>query len=237
MRAAAALAVVVLAAGGCASEEENGPVVFAASSLAEVAPSIAPDARVILGGSNDLAAQIRDGAEADVFLSAAAAPLEELREAGLAGEPVAFASNRVVLVVSTEVEAGRVEDLADLAREGVTLVLAAEGVPVGDYARDVLAAAGLAERVDVVSLEEDVKGVLGKVALGEADAGIVYATDVRAAAGDVRPVAIPNELQPDVRYYAAVIEPPSPAGRRYLDRLLGQEGERKLRAAGFEALP
>jgi len=71
------------------------------------------------------------------------------------------------------------------------------------------------------------------VALGEADAGIVYATDARAAGGDVRPVAIPNELQPDVRYYAALVAPTSAAARAYLDRLLGEEGQRALRDAGF----
>lgn len=232
MRALVLLAAIVLAACGGSGESDEA-VVFAASSLSEVAPAIDSEATVVLGGSNDLAAQIRDGAEADVFLAASAGPIEELRETGLLAEPVPFASNQLVLVVSTGVPAGRIEDLADLARDGVTLVLGAEGVPIGDYARDVLAAAGLDGRVDVVSLEEDVKGVLGKVALDEADAGIVYATDARAAAGDVRPIAIPDELQPEVRYYAAAVDPPSDAARAYLDRLLGQDGEDALRAAGF----
>lgn len=235
MRTAALLAAAALA--GCGGGDDGSVVVYAASSLSLVADAIDPDAEVVFGGSNDLAAQIRDGADADVFLSASPGPVEELREAGLLAEPVAFASNRLVLVVATEVEAGRIEDLNDLAEGAVTLVLGAEGVPIGDYARMVLAEAGLTDRVNVVSLEEDVKGVLGKVALGEADAGIVYATDVRAAAGDVRPVAIPNELQPDVRYYAAAVDPPSARGRAYLDRLLGLEGEQALRAAGFLPLP
>ena len=235
-RALTLLAVVLLTAcGGSADDDEL--LVFAASSLADAAPAIDPDATVVFGGSNDLAAQIRDGAEANVVLSASATPLEELRAEGLVGAPIAFASNRLVLVVSTETPAGRIEDLDDLAQDGVTLVLGAEGVPIGDYAREVLAAAGLAGDVDVVSLEEDVKGVLGKVALGEADAGIVYATDARAAGGDVRPVAVPNELQPDVRYYAALVEPSSDAARAYLDRLVGAEGEKALRDAGFLPLP
>lgn len=232
--------VVVLAAAlalaGCGGGEPEGAVVLAAASLGDVAAEIDPEATVVAGGSNDLAAQIRDGAEADVFLSASAAPVEELREAGLVAEPVAFASNRLVLVVSIEVEAGRIEDLADLARGDVTLVLGADGVPAGDYAREALAAAGLAGRVDVVSLEDDVKGVLGKVALGEADAGIVYATDARAAAGKARPVAIPNELQPEIRYWAAAVDPPSARARAYLERLLGPAGRELLHAAGFEPL-
>lgn len=235
-RALTALAAC-LAIAGCANPQSDELVVFAASSLAEVAPAVDAEATVVLGGSNDLAAQLRDGAEADVFLSASARPLEELREARLVEEPVAFASNQLVLVVSKEVAAGRVEDLSDLADDDVTLVLGGEGVPIGDYARELLARAGIADAVNVVSLEEDVKGVLGKVALGEADAGIVYATDARAAGGDVRPVALANEVQPDVRYYAALVAPASEAGRAYLDRLLGAVGEEALRAAGFLPVP
>jgi molybdate transport system substrate-binding protein len=225
------LTVSLVAACGGSPEDEL--LVFAASSLSEVAPLVDPGATVVFGGSNDLAAQIRDGAQADVFLSASATPLEDLRTEGLVEAPVAFASNRLVLAVSTKTPAGRIEDLSDLARDGATLVLGAEGVPIGDYAREVLAAGGLTGDVDVVSFEEDAKGVLGKVALGEADAGIVYATDARAAGGDVRPVAIPNRLQPDVRYYAALVAPPSEDARAYLDRLVGVEGEKALRAAGF----
>jgi molybdate transport system substrate-binding protein len=235
--ALAAVSAAVLLAGCGGSEESSAPVVFAASSLSDVAPAVDPEATVVVGGSNDLAAQIRDGADADVFLSASATPVEELREAGLLAEAVAFASNQLVLVVAKEVDAGRIEDLSDLRGDGITLVLGAEGVPIGNYARELLAQAGLADQVNVVSLEEDVKGVLGKVALGEADAGIVYATDARAAGGDVRPVAIPAELQPEVRYYAAAVDPPSEEARAYLDRLLGPEGEDALRAAGFLPAP
>lgn len=230
------LAAAALVLAGCGGGAPEGAVVLAAASLADVASEVDPEATVVAGGSNDLAAQIRDGAEADVFLSASAAPVEELREAGLVAMPAAFAANRLVLVVSTEVEAGRIEVLADLARDGVSVVLGAEGVPAGDYAREALAAAGPAGRVDVVSLEDDVKGVLGKVALGEADAGIVYATDARAAAGKVRPVAIPNVLQPEIRYWAAAVEPPSEKARAYLERLLGPAGQELLRDAGFEPL-
>jgi len=238
MRLALAAAGAAVALAGCGgSAESTAPVVFAASSLADVAPAVDPDATVVLGGSNDLAAQIRDGADADVLLSASARPVEELRDAGLLADPVVFASNELVLVVAKEVQAGRIEQLSDLAEGGITLVLGAEGVPIGDYARELLDRAGLAGEVNVVSLEEDVKGVLGKVALGEADAGIVYATDARATDGDVRSVAIPRELQPDVRYYAAAVDPPSEQGRAYLDRLLGPEGEEALRDAGFLPAP
>jgi molybdate transport system substrate-binding protein len=123
--------------------------------------------------------------------------------------------------------------LVDLTRAGVKLVLGAEGVPIGDYAREALAAAGLNEALDqVVSLEEAVKGVLGKVALGEADAGIVYATDARAAGDDVRSFPVPQRYQPEIRYYAAVVAPGEQA-RAYLELLLGDEGRAALDRAGF----
>ena len=234
--APAALAAAALLLAGCGgSDEEGEATVFAASSLSEVAPAVDPGATVVLGGSNDLAAQIRDGADADVLLSASAAPIEELGE--LVGEPVAFASNELVIVVPVDNPSGT-RELADLNRAGIKLVLGAEGVPVGDYAREALAAAGLDEALaQVVSLEEDVKGVLGKVSLGEADAGIVYATDAEAAGDDVRAIPMPDRYQPEIRYYAALGVPPSEAGQAYLDALLGSEGEEALRAAGFLPLP
>jgi molybdate transport system substrate-binding protein len=237
VRTLATLAAAALLAGcGGGDDEAGGLTVLAAASLSEVAPAIDPDATVVLGGSNDLAAQIRDGADADVFLSASLTPLQELRGAGLVAEPAAFAGNRLVLVVPADNPSGATT-LADLSRDGVKLVLGAEGVPAGDYAREALAAAGLEEALArVVSLEDDVRGVLSKVALGEADAGIVYATDVEAAAGDVRSFPIPDELQPRIRYYAALVEPASAEARAYVDELRGPGGARVLRAAGFTPL-
>ena len=229
-RAALGLASALLLAGCGGGDEQEKLVVFAASSLAEVAPEIDAGATVVLGGSNDLSAQLRDGADADVFLSASAAPVAELREAGVVEEPEVFASNRLVIVVPARNPAG-IENVHDLARSGVKLVLGAPGVPVGDYAREALA--GTEALAQVVSEEDDVKGVLGKVRLGEADAGIVYATDARAAGDDVRTVALPEARQPDVRYYAALVSPPSGRGRAYLDRLLGRPGRAALGRAGF----
>ena len=230
MRGAAAAVLAAVVLGGCGGSNDAELVVFAASSLADVAPAIDPDATLVLGGSNDLAAQLRDGADADVFLSASAGPVEELREAGLVQEPEVFASNRLVIVVPAANPAG-IEHVRDLDRSGVKLVLGAPGVPIGDYAREALA--GTEALAQVVSLEEDVKGVLGKVRLGEADAGIVYATDATAAGDNVLAVAIPNARQPEVRYYAALVAPPSDLGRAYLQRLLGAEGRAALERGGF----
>lgn len=229
MRAALLAATLLLA--GCGGDDQAGKlVVFAASSLAEVAPELDAGATVVLGGSNDLAAQLRDGADADVLLSASAGPVEALREAGLVEEPEVFASNRLVIVVPAANPAG-IESVQDLARSGVKLVLGAPGVPIGDYAREALT--GTDALAQVVSLEEDVKGVLGKVRLGEADAGIVYATDAKAAGDDVLTIPIRAARQPEIRYYAALVSPPSGVGRAYVERLLGDEGRAVLQRAGF----
>jgi molybdate transport system substrate-binding protein len=224
----AALAVLA----GCGGEDESKLVVLAASSLRGVADRIDPEAEVAFGGSNDLAAQIRDGADAGIFLSAGEKPLDELVDDGAVEAPVPFASNRLVIVIPAGSE--QVTRLRDLARPGVKLVLGAAGVPVGDYAREALGLAGLEASLDnVVSLEDDVAGVVGKVALGEADAGIVYATDVRAVAGDVRPLPVPERFQPRIAYHAALVSPASDAAKRYLARLLGTAGQAVLRDRGF----
>ena len=230
-----ALFLLLLVAGaGCGASSDDRLDVFAASSLRDVLTHVDDGPRYTFAGSDELAAQIRDGAGADLFLSASERVAEELRATGAVREPVVFASNRLVVAVPRD-NPGGVESLDDLARPGLKLVLAGDGVPVGEYARRLLAAADLdAAHDNVVSLEQDVKGVLGKVALGEADAGIVYATDVRAAGDDVRALAVAPELQPEIGYYAAVVaDGDTAAAERYLERLLGEAGARALRGAGF----
>ena len=235
MRVVAVLAAV-MALAGCGGEDE-ALVVFAASSLSGVADEIDPAAEVVFGGSNDLAAQIRDGAEVGVFLSASAKPLEELRATGLVEAPAVFASNRLVIIVPA-MNAADITHIVDLTRSGVKLILGAEGVPIGDYARESLELAGLGAALEnVVSLEEDVKGVVSKIGLGEADAGIVYATDAAAVGDDVLSFPISDYFQPKIRYYAAIVSPGSAAAERYLDRLLGTEGQAALRGAGFLPAP
>lgn len=226
--------LLLVAGAGCGASSDDRLDVFAASSLRDVLTHVDDGPRYTFAGSDELAAQIRDGAGADLFLSASERVAEELRATGAVREPVVFASNRLVVAVPRD-NPGGVESLDDLARPGLKLVLAGDGVPAGEYARRLLAAADLdAAHDNVVSLEQDVKGVLGKVALGEADAGIVYATDVRAAGDDVRALAVAPELQPEIGYYAAVVsDGDTAAAERYLERLLGEAGARALRGAGF----
>ena len=227
-----AVLAAVTALAGCGGDDKP-LVVFADSSLSGVAAEVDPAADVVAGGSDDLAAQIRDGAEADVFLSASEATLDELRVDGAVEEPTAFASNSLVIVVPAE--NADVTHIVDLTRKGVKLVLGANGVPVGDHARESLELAGLGAALEnVVSLEADAEAIVEKVAGGEADAGIVYATDFDAAGSGVGAIPISEHFQPRIGYYAAMVSPGADAAKRYLDTLLGAEGEAALRIAGFQ---
>lgn len=222
------------AAGRAASA--GPPVVLAAASLSDVLPKIAPDVRVSFGGSDQLAQQVRQGAPFDVFLSASPRYTGELHAEGLVRKPVVFATNSLVVIVPRGNPA-RIRTIADLARRPrLRLVAAGPQVPIGLYTREVLERLGLLRVLrKAVSLEPDVKGILGKVALGEADAGLVYATDVTPVADEVRRIAIPARAQPTVRYELAVAAGPVDleAAQELVRSLLGPDGRRALRRAGF----
>jgi molybdate transport system substrate-binding protein len=219
--------------GGNGSDEPLD--VYAAASLAEVFPEIAPDARYSFAGSDELATQIREGAPADVYASASSRYPQELFEEGLVEKPVTFASNRLVLIVP-RANPGAIESVEDVLQPGTRLVVAAEGVPVGDYTRTVLETLGLSAALDnVVSNEDDVKGVAGKVALGEADAGFVYATDVTPVADRVLAIELPDDAQPPIEYQVAVVagSDDEDAAEEFVEKLLGDEGREALERAGF----
>jgi molybdate transport system substrate-binding protein len=227
-------ALVVIAATGCGGSARNGPTIFAASSLTDVFSKLDGDASYNFGGSDALAFQIEQGAPADVFASASPAETEALREKGLIERPRVFAHNRLVVIVPRDNPAG-VGSWRDLARKDVSLVLAAPSVPAGDYARTALARLGITPG-SVVSEEPDVRGVLTKVSLGGADAGIVYRTDARAGADHVREIPLPAHAQPNIDYtIAATVEAPSPdRASEFIDLVLGTDGRAALSNAGFE---
>lgn len=185
-------------------------------------------------GSQVLAAQLLEGAPADVFASADHAQIERAQARLLAARP--FARNRLVIVAP--VGDGPVQAPADLARPGVRLVLAAEAVPVGAYARAALDRLGLREAAlaNVVSHEENVRGVVGKVAAGEADAGVVYATDVTdgvKAKLRVVELAGAEDIVP-IYEVAAVRDAHEPAlAAAFVDALAGEPGAAALAARGF----
>ena len=235
MRRALLVAVLALLTG-CGGESREEPLtVFAAASLTEVFQDLAPDARFNFAGSDELATQIREGARADVYAAASPRYPAELHEEGLVEPPQIFATNRLVIVVPAE-NAARLDSLGDLAHDGVKIVVGAEGVPVGDYARKALEEAGRTDVLDrVVSEEEDVKGVLGKIRLGEVDAGFVYATDARAAGSTVRVIELPAAIQAEVRYPVAIVRAKKRRkdAERFVELLLSPRGQEVLREAGF----
>lgn len=187
--------------------------VFAAASLTASFTDIAaaferahPQARVTLafGGSSTLVTQIRNGAPADVFASADVANMDRLAADGrVAGPATVFTRNRLMIVVPRG-NPLRVQGLADLARPEVFVALGAPGVPAGDYAREILARAGVEVRPR--SLEPNVSAIVNKAALKEIDAGIVYVTDVALDEYRVDGIAIPPEQNVVASYPVAVIE-------------------------------
>jgi molybdate transport system substrate-binding protein len=232
---ASAVLVGLLAAPAAARENAPKLTVFAAASLTEAFQAFDSTETYSFAGSNTLAAQIKQGARADVFASASPQYTQDLFHAGLVERPVTFATNRLVLIVPKSNPAG-LASVYDLARKNVKLVVAAPAVPVGSYTRTVLRKLGLSSVLSkVVSQESDVKGVVGKVALGQADAGFVYVTDVKPVAGDVASIRIPAWAQPRVRYEIAVVSSSSQkaAARAWVARVRGKAGEAALARAGF----
>ncbi len=210
--------------------------VYAAASLTDVFPRIDPAQRYSFGGSNTLSAQIQQGAPADVFASANMTLPNQLFAKGLCSKPVVFTRNTLVIVVPKSNPAG-VRSVYDLGKAGVKLVVAGPGVPVGSYTLQILKNMGLSAAVqkNVVSQETDVREVLAKVALGEADAGFVYSTDAKTVADRVKVIKVPAWAQPKVQYGICVV---SASGNKtdaaaFVKRMLGKAGQPKLLAAGF----
>ena len=227
-----ALAVAATAAADTAATQ---PTVFAAASLTDAFPKIAPHARYSFAGSNALAAQIRQGAPADVFASANTALPLALHADGLCSKPVVFTRNTLVLIVPRSNPAG-IHGVYDLRRKGIKLVIADKGVPVGSYTLQVLKNMGLSGVLkNVVSRETDVREVLAKVALGEADAGFVYSTDARTVPKKVLVRKIPAWAQPKVQYGICIVSRSStkPAAQAFVKRVMGPAGQKILLSYGF----
>jgi molybdate transport system substrate-binding protein len=176
-----------------------------------------------------------------VFASANTRLPDELHAEGLVGRPVVFAANRLVIAVPAE--DAKVASVEDLGSAGTTIAIGSESVPIGAYTRRVLARLGSAQSeailANVRSNEPDVGGVVGKVAQGAVDAGLVYVTDVQGSGGKLRAIELPARIQPSVAYAAAVVEGAEhpQAAERFIDGLLSGSGAAALRAAGFEPPP
>lgn len=244
--AAAALAILPVLAGACAGNE-RGPeartlLVFAAASLSDVMEELAAafeeehagvSVQVNLAGSQQLARQILEGAPADVLVTAGDRWMDEVVDAGLARDPRVVAGNRLEIAVEPGNPLG-IAGLEDLGRDDVLLVVAAGDVPAGAATRRALELADV--EVTPVSLEQDVRAVLAKVALGEADAGVVYHSDVVAADAAVDGVPLPEAHQVRVDYPLAVLDgasDPSTAAA-FAELVDSPAGRRALADAGFE---
>jgi molybdate transport system substrate-binding protein len=238
---AVATGLTALVVGSAAARPDGSrssmvtPTVYAAASLTDAFPKIAPSTRFSFGGSNALAAQIRQGAPADVFASANLTLPQQLYHDKLCSKPVVFTRNRL-LVILPRANPANIRSVYDLRKKGIKLVIAGPGVPVGSYTLQVLKNMNLTSVLsNVVSRETDVREVLTKVALGEADAGFVYSTDAKTVPGKVRVVKIPAWAQPKVKYGICVV---SASGhkveaRAFIKKVLGKAGQTVLLKYGF----
>ena len=218
--------------------------VFAAASLTAAFTEIGdafivenPDAEVTLNfaASSELVTQIGEGAPADVFASADLSNMTKLTDAANnASEPVVFATNRAEIIVGPGNPEG-ITGIADLTNEDLIVVLCAPEVPCGKYAATIFENAGVI--VTPKSLEENVKAVVTKVTLGEADAGIVYATDVTAAGDQASGVEIPADINVDAEYPIAVTKeaPNADGAQAFIDFVLSEQGQKILASYGFLA--
>ena len=236
------LALVALATSATATaagSQSGSLTIYAAASLTDVFRAFDPAPKYSFAGSNTLETQIRNGAPADLFASAAPLNTQRLYKQGLVQKPVTFTSNRLALIVPSSNPAG-ITSVYDLKRKPVKLVVAGAAVPVGAYTRTVLRKMGLSSVLSkVVSQETDVRAVTSKVALGQADAGFVYVTDARAVADRVKVVRIPAWAQPRVRYEIAVVSSSTrkAAAQAWVKTLLSARGQAALKEYGFLPLP
>ena len=239
---------------------EGELTIFAAASLTAAFDRIIADVEAAnpgisieepnYAGSQALVTQLSEGAEADVFASAGARPMAVAVENGVVvADPVTFTQNRLAIVVPADNPAG-VDGPEDLGQDDLNLVVALPDVPVGQYARESICKMGAAPATygdgfvdavaeNIVSEEDNVKAVLAKVQLGEADAGIVYTTDVTAdVEGDVTLVEIPAPVNVVATYpIAPVVGGDEALAAAFIAYLLGPDGQATLESFGFEPAP
>ncbi len=227
---------------GSAAEGRGGITVFAATSLTEAFTAVGDAFAAANEGStvefsfdasSGLVQQIIEGAPADVFASADTANMDKLTAEQLNGsDPVVFATNLLTIIVPAG-NPGGVTSVDDLANADLKVVLCAEEVPCGNYANQILDSAGV--EVTPVSLEENVRGVVTKVTSGEADAGIVYVTDVIAAGDEAEGVEIPEDINVLAEYPIATVAASEnqEAGEAFIDFLTGDEGQAIMAEHGF----
>lgn len=224
------------AATATSTRTQAGVTVFAAASLTDVFPAIDKGNNYSFAGSNALATQIANGAPADVFASANTTIPAQLFAQGIVEKPVVFTRNALVIVVPKSNPAG-VKSIYDLAKPGIKIDVANSGVPVGSYTLQVLDQMGLRSSVSAnfVSQETDVRTVLSKVQLGQADAGFVYSTDAQTVPGQVTVIKVPAWAQPKIAYSMAIVaKSPNKAGAQaFINEVLSKAGQATMLKYGF----
>jgi molybdate transport system substrate-binding protein len=243
--ALAAVAALLAAAqpARAGGQKPSGEItVFAAASLTESFNAIAKkfekkypdvDVKFDYDASSNLATQINQGAPADVFASADEDNLNKTLDAGtVTPPPVVFAKNRLEIAVEKG-NPKKIKSLSDLQRSGLVVVLCADQVPCGKYAAESLSKAGV--DVTPASKEENAKATLSKVSIGEADASIVYVTDVKAAKGTTGGVRIPDKLNVVATYPVAVVKQSqnATAAKAWVQFVMSKDGQKTLRRFGF----
>ena len=240
-------ALVLLAGCGGTGDDTIELTVFAASSLSaaftdEIGPAFEGEhegTTVVFNfaASDALASQIQSEGTADVFASASGTWMDAVQDDPGVSDRQDFVQNRLVIITPPENRSG-IGSIEDLANEGVKLVLAATGVPVGDYSREALANAGIAKEAEanVVTNEEDNASVVAKIASGEGDAGIVYESDISAAAdNEVVAVEIPDDVNVIATYPVAVVTgaPNADLASEFVAFVTGPDGQATLEEYGF----
>jgi molybdate transport system substrate-binding protein len=238
----AVLSALALLAGRASSATRQAQradaqiTVYAAASLTDVFPAIDSKEKYSFGGSNTLAAQITQGAPADVFASANTTLPLQLFQKGLCSKPVVFTRNRLVIVVPRSNPA-HIRNIYDLTKSGIKLDIAGAGVPVGTYTLQILKNMNLTAAIlkNVVSQETDVREVLAKVALAEADAGFVYSTDAKTVPKKVTVIKVPAWAQPKVQYGICVVSHSGDKtdAQAFIKRVLSKAGQKKMLEFGF----
>jgi len=230
------LLLLAATAGGTASAAGHVTLtVYAASSLTDVLPKVDPAERYSFGGANTPGAQITQGGPADIFPSANVTIPEQLYAKGLVLRPYVLTHNTLVLIVP-RANPARIHSVSDLRDPDVKIIIAGSAVPVGAYTLQVLKTMRMTDVLDnVVSREADVRDVLAKVALGEADAGFVYATDARTVPKKVTVLRLPVWARPNVAYGIAVVAASKHRAQAtaYLKLLLGKRAQALFRDYGF----
>jgi molybdate transport system substrate-binding protein len=239
--------VCVVLISGCDSSEQPAAgntriTVFAAASLKKTFTDIGEQFKTenpgfsvefSFAGSSDLVTQLTQGAEADVFASADTKNMDKAARAGLlAGDPVNFASNTLIIAVAPG-NPKKIASFKDLTRQGLNVVVCARQVPCGSATQKVEQATGVT--LKPVSEESSVSDVLNKVTSGQADAGLVYVTDAKGAGDKVAVVAFPEAVGAVNTYPIAVLKDSKnpELARKFVDLVTGESGQKVLSAAGF----